>query len=209
MTGVTGNNAKRMAARRREMRRAEGAVLRDFMTALTQGDLTLLSAATRQIDDHYLWRGAMLAAARLARPSARVQKCFLKGWLAHGDHIRLETGDDGVLVDGLRVLLPAYDGPGLTLYRGDAFRYRCRRTYRLSWSSQRDCGEGFAQDLWQTFEGGSVLLCTDAPAASIFCAPHLLGDDYGEAEYLVDRRRLRTVRVLQRYPQRSLWRSMI
>jgi hypothetical protein len=48
-------------------------------------------------------------------------------------------------------------------------------------------------------------LCAEAPAVSIVCAPHLLGDDYGEAEYLVDRRRLRTVRELKRYPQRSIF----
>jgi hypothetical protein len=107
-----------------------------------------------------------------------------------------------VLADALRVLLPAYAGPGLTLYRGDSCYNRRCRSYGLSWSSERECAASFAQDLWQTFDGGSVLLCTDAPAMSIICAPHRLGDDYGEAEYLVDRRRLGAVHVLQRYPQK-------
>ena len=49
-----------------------------------------------------------------------------------------------------------------------------------------------------------MLLCTEAPAASVICAPHLLGDNYGEAEYLVDRRRLGRVWLLRRYPQKAI-----
>ena len=204
MSDITGDSGRRVAERLREMRRADGFVLRDFTTALTKDDLALLRDVLQQIEARGLWRRAMLSAARLAPLSAVMQQRFLSIWLSNGDHIRQEIMDDGVLVNGLRVLLPAYDGPGRTLYRGDSFYNRRRRTYGLSWSSERDCGESFARGVWQTFDGGSVLLCTDAPAASIVCAPHLLGDDYGEAEYLIDRRRLRTVRLLKRYPQRSV-----
>ena len=52
--------------------------------------------------------------------------------------------------------------------------------------------------------GGSVLLAANVPAEAIICAPHEFGDDYGEEEYLVDRRKLRGVRVLRRYEERAL-----
>jgi hypothetical protein len=58
--------------------------------------------------------------------------------------------------------------------------------------------------MWQTFTGGSVVVVTDAPAEAIICAPALLGDDYGEEEFIVDRRRLRSVRVVTRHPQISI-----
>jgi hypothetical protein len=44
------------------------------------------------------------------------QELFLRLYI-QGDHIRQETSDDLVLIEGLRVLLPAYAGPGIILYR--------------------------------------------------------------------------------------------
>jgi hypothetical protein len=52
--------------------------------------------------------------------------------------------------------------------------------------------------------GGSVLLETLAPAEAIICAPALLDDRYGEKEYIVDRRRLTFVNVIDRFPQLSV-----
>ena len=46
----------------------------------------------------------------------------------------------------------------------------------------------------------SVLLETLAPRDAIVCAPALLGDHYGEIEYVVDRRRLAAVKVIGRFP---------
>jgi hypothetical protein len=190
------------AARMREVRRTEWLALRDFRTALVTGNVELLSSAIQQIEAKGLWRRAMLVAARLGTVPDVIRRSFLQAWLSSGDHIRQETSDDHALADGLRVLLPSYCGPGLTLYRGDSLYNRRRRTYGLSWTAERDCGAAFAQGIWQTFDGGSVLLCTEAPAASVICVPHLLGDNYGEAEYLVDRRRLGRVWLLRRYPQK-------
>ena len=57
--------------------------------------------------------------------------------------------------------------------------------------------------LWQPSRGGSVLLETYAPADVIICAPALLDDRYAEEEYIIDRRRLRAVRVIERFSQRD------
>jgi hypothetical protein len=47
---------------------------------------------------------------------------------------------------------------------------------------------------------GSQIIETLAPAKAIICAPALIDDDDGEAEYVVDWRRLRKVYVLECFP---------
>lgn len=126
---------------------------------------------------------------------------MLQRWIEDGDTIRELAGSDAALIDGLRFCLPVYRGCAVTLYRGDSAFNRRRRTYGMSWSSDRSTAEGFARGVWQAHEGGSVLLKTLAPAEAIFCAPALLGDEFAEGEYLVDRRRLVRVEVLKRFPQ--------
>jgi hypothetical protein len=106
------------------------------------------------------------------------------------------------LVKALRVLLPAYTGPRLTLYRGDSAWNRRRRSYGLSWTASQAVAEAFADGpLWRSCQGGSVLLQADVPPEAIICGPSLLANRYGEEEYLVDRRHLRSVAVLRRYTE--------
>jgi hypothetical protein len=103
------------------------------------------------------------------------------------------------LVKALRVLLPPYSGPGLTLYRGDSAWNRRRRSYGLSWSDTLDTAASFAEGpFWRSAQGGSVLLRAEVPAEGIICAPALMDNGHGEDEYLVDRRHLRRVTMLQR-----------
>ena len=49
-----------------------------------------------------------------------------------------------------------------------------------------------------------MLLRTIAPPEAIVCSLAVLGDEYGEQEYLVDRRRLGRVEVVRRFPQRPI-----
>jgi hypothetical protein len=56
---------------------------------------------------------------------------------------------------------------------------------------------------WRTFDGGSVLLKTVAPPDAIVCAPALHDESWGESEYLVDRRKLAKVEVIERFAQIS------
>jgi hypothetical protein len=78
----------------------------------------------------------------LAKHSAPVElrTRFVAAWIESGDHIRCEIGDDPVLIDGLRALLPPYVGDPVRLYRGDSAWNRRRRTYGVSWTTNIDCG---------------------------------------------------------------------
>jgi hypothetical protein len=112
------------------------------------------------------------------------------------------VNDDLVLFDVLRRFLPPYTGPAVELFRDDTMVNHLQQTYGMSWSADRSAAVSYANDLRRACDGGSVLLQTAAPADAIICAPHVLGAIRpAEAEYVVDRRQLRRVTVLQRYSQ--------
>jgi len=135
---------------------------------------------------------------RLAAVSKMAQEAFLQIWMEDGDLIRSEVCDDRVVMDALWVLLPRYDGPGLTLYRGDGMANRKHRSYGLSWTRERDVGLAYAASRRSRYTDGTVLLSTFAPPEAIICAPFLHDNRFEECEYVVDRRRLNKVSVEQR-----------
>jgi hypothetical protein len=172
-----------------------------FVDATKRGDrATLVNLVGRINCADNGWKQVLQRLAKLDRVKPDMQRAWLQIHIHYGDHVRLEVGDDLLMIRALRVLLPPYRGPAVTLFRGDSFSNRCRRTYGLSWTSERAVAEDFANgDLRADIGGGSVLLQTLAPADAIICAPHRLDNRYGENEYLVDRRRLGCVTVLQRF----------
>ncbi|WP_050898697.1 hypothetical protein [Nitrospirillum viridazoti] len=176
----------------------------EYADAARAGDIRRLQQAAIEVDGHGAWRLAFQRCARLQVVPDITRVHFLEQWVTRGDDLRDRVNDDSLLLGGLRVLLPRYAGPPVTLYRGDRAFNRRRRSYGMSWSTARDVAEGFARGEHQTSVGGSVLLETFAPPDAIICSPAMLGDDMEEAEYLVDRRRLTGVRVIERFPQRSV-----
>jgi hypothetical protein len=119
-----------------------------------------------------------------------------------GDSLRQEVGDDLILCDALRVLLPPYKGPApLRVYRGEQAFNRKRRTYGLSWSRDREVATSFANGFTRYAEGGSVLLEANAPRPAIIS---IIGSWRNEKEVIIDRRKLNEVRVLARYPQKNI-----
>jgi hypothetical protein len=187
-------------------RKAKQAV-RDFVQGAATGNLECMAESFDALDygecDGGGWACAMRAAGRLMSVPPATQEFFLSIYIQHGDHIRGE-GDDLALINGLRVLLPKYNGPAMYLYRGESFRNRSRRTYGLSWSANADVARAFAEtDMYRMAGGGSVLLETLSPPDAIICAPALLNDRYAENEFIVDRRRLLTVKVVDRFPSLS------
>lgn len=187
-----------------EMRRLERSVVHDFIQAVRTGNTELCWQSIEAMDKYAPWRWPAVMRAVTKSPCApdEFREWFLAQWVGNGDHIRQEVGNDLVLADGLRAMLPRYTGPSVMLYRGEGAQNRRRRAYGLSWSVAAEAARAFASSgMYRTSVGGSVLLETLAPAVAIICAPAALDNRYGEDEYLVDRRRLRTVRVLERYSQ--------
>jgi hypothetical protein len=131
------------------------------------------------------------------------RELVLSLWIRSGDGWRDDVNNDLLLIDVLRNLMPPYRGGEIRLFRGDSVFNRRRRTYGMAWTSDPVVAESFADSRALMYQDGGVLLETFAPPNAIICVPHdHIEDEWhaGEAEYLVDRRRLGEVRVVKRYP---------
>jgi hypothetical protein len=80
-------------------------------------DLKRMASRFEQ-SDYGGWTAAMRRVGRLESVPRRTQTFFLNAYLDHGDDIRSGC-EDLALCDGLRVLLPAYRGKAMKLYRGN------------------------------------------------------------------------------------------
>ena len=70
------------------------------------------------LTEHKLWTEAAAGIARLDAVHRDAQHVFLNTWKRVGYLLRGYVGDDDAFFAMLRKLLPAYDGPAQTLYRG-------------------------------------------------------------------------------------------
>src|SRR5688572_28941339 len=112
-----------------------------------------------------------------------------------------QVGDNLVFVSALRLLLPAYEGPTLTLLRGDSYWNWERRSYGASWSAHREVAKSDALQARRVL-GGSVLLQASAPPEAIVFAP---ASGHGhEQRHMVDRRLLHEVTVVERLPDATI-----
>jgi hypothetical protein len=182
-------------------RRQDRVVARAFARACLCGDVSEFCEYVDALNDLTIdgWRHAFKAVAKGRRPNSQIQKMFLRVWI-ESKSIQRRVGDDRVCLDALRLLCPRYQGASVRLFRGDSFENRCHRTYGIAWSADRDTAMRFAREPWHNGrKGGSVLLETLAPREAIISSTHLIGDHYGEQEYLLDRRRLKSVKVIDRY----------
>ena len=198
--------APEVAAQRRERR----LFALDFIAALKADDVEeaakvfadkLLSSGDLDKTFHQIARSGVAA-------SERFRSGFLEFFMSFGDSLRSEVNDDLALLDVLRLLLPRYLGPPMILFRGQQALSSRERSYGTSWSESKEVADAYAQTgLCRASKSGSVLLRTQAPTQAIICAICDHADDrYHEKEFIVDRRRLAKVNVLERYPRQERFR---
>lgn len=185
---------------RREWRTQQRLAVQWFLSAAAATDVNLFCHYCAMVDNWNAWLPALRGYIRAAQPAApQIREYFIQAYLEHGAGIRIAVLNDLILADAYRLLLPPYSGPGLRLYRGDSARNRRNRTYGLAWSADINVARSFAEETWVKKEGDSVLLETDAPSNAIICAPGEHDDRFAEAEYIVDRRRLKSIKVIDRF----------
>jgi hypothetical protein len=189
----------------RAFRRDERAAISDFAEAVRNEDIARLLRAADKNETLGTWTKALRVVSRLPGTSPMFRRSFLQVWLEHGDAMRqqvhCENRGDLALLDALHVLLPPYIGPGLTLFRGERACNRRYRRYGPSWTSDSDVAKAFALDAHRYAQDDGVVLATEAPAQAIISAPFQIDNSYCEAEYVVDRRLLKRVHVIDRLPR--------
>ncbi len=201
MTVSDRGTAAWMRARLANERRRSQAAAASFISAIRSADGPALLASTGAMQHTFDgWSLGLGAAGKLTGVTDASRRVFLDFWVEVGDSIRNESPGDLVLIRALRALLPPYRGVGLRLYRGEGARNRRRRTYGMSWSASKTVAYEFASLNRRFYQGGTYVLESEVPADAIICAPSVEGGENGnEHEYVVDRRFLGRVRVLERF----------
>lgn len=184
---------------RQEYRRAKEAAAA-FRDATVAGDAEAFYRALEAVDITGCWQEAFRGLAGAGAPAA-FRRRFMAVWQQDGDTLRSSVTDDAALATGLRALLPPYRGGDVILYRGEGFPNRRRRTYGLSWTSDIRVARAFAESRAAIYQGGAVLLKTFAPAEAVISRTPGRSERFGyEAEYIVDRRLLKEVSAVERFP---------
>ncbi len=189
-------NALRLALE--ELYRAD--VRKRLVAGATTGDVDAFLGAAAQLTWSGGWADALRALVPLGTVADAIRSAFQHVWdssVSQEFGLRRTmtydlSGQDQLLVDGLRLLLPEIDQTPLTLFRVQSLAdYRAGRI-GVWWDGDRSS----ALSLWLTtsaareHDGRAVLLTTEAPAEAIVTGQP---DEFG---VVVDPRLLGSVRAL-------------
>jgi len=161
--------AKLVAQRQSEAKEA----VNNFILGATNGNMHLFSSGLDGLGKRGAWVAGFRKLVRTGGVHPNIKDKFADIWVMWGDSLRNEINDDLLLIDAMRLLLAPYEGPAVTVYRGDSAHNRRRRTYGISWSSSLDVARDFAVSGCRYYDGGSVLIKALAPADAIVYAPAL------------------------------------
>ncbi len=159
-----------------------------------------LEAALNKVETASFWRATITAMIQIGKPHPEISTGFHTLWTERGGSIREQAKNDDLLRDALRILLPAYVGPGLKLYRGESVDRWKARTYGFAWTDKIDIARMFARGLNAMAGQGGVLLSADAPTEAIIAGHNEHTIHLGEYEYVVDWRQVRGITPLERFP---------
>jgi hypothetical protein len=176
----------------------------ELEVALQENDHdSLLIDILPTIDANWCWPDAMRRIANMnCKVNPQMRLLMYRVWSHHGDYIRPMVSDDLLLIRALRKLLPAYGGGPKKLYRGESAENRKNQTYGLSWTPRKTIARGYCS--YNQAYAPSVLLMTVAPPEAIIVGVRKAYDDYGDHEYLVDRRYLNRVEVVEKHHAKAL-----
>jgi hypothetical protein len=198
--GVNASERDRIKLEIREhqrlQRRTDKRVALAFVEACKAGDAERVYNLAEHLGEGTLngWRQAIRNIAReITEVSPEVRDAFLAYWVQHkGFGIR---EDHRALRIVARVLMPPYSGPAMRLYRGACIKEWRHRIYGFSWTSNIEVARSFAQN-YSYVPGGNLVMETVAPRKAILCA---VGAE--EDEYIIDRKLLKGLTVVQRYSE--------
>jgi hypothetical protein len=171
----------------------------DFVRAIVSGDPKEINFCLYEARKRSILKPLFQELAVTPSPPLPSKYAFHIALVTQGRWLRETLGDDALLLDVLVNLLPGYSGPPVELFRGEMWSNHETQSYGVSWTTDRSMAEMFARGLNRCPQTGGVLLRTVAPASAILAAPNDHSRYLGELEYIVDRRALTQVEVLERY----------
>jgi hypothetical protein len=177
----------------------------DFAFAITSGDDRVINFCLYVARKRNILVPLFETLIKQTAPSMQTREAFHQAWIEQGLYIREDFAVDPLLPDVLRNFLPGYSGAPVELFRGERGSNHEARAYGVSWTSKRDIAQMFARGLNLCPQTGSVVVHAVAPACAILAAPRpdATGSKLEESEYVVDRRALGVIDVLERYPPRD------
>ncbi len=183
----------------KELDHAKMVAVRSFLSAVSVYDVEGIKDGLISMDTFCCWRDFFLLARKAKSICLDSRYFFARFWCEYGDTIRNEVGDDSVLISGLWKLLPSYHGRPRTLYRGCSMISRKHRSYGPSWTSDLIVAKSYAINFHKMSGDPSVLIKTIAPPDAIVCEVSCYCESFEEDEFIVDRRRLHAVDVIDRF----------
>lgn len=168
----------------------------------TSGIAAISAAGFSLLNHRKLLALAMGAVGEIEEdPHPRAQQRFVRTWSGiTGSMLRQFTCNDEAFFSGLRVLLPAYDGPAQTLYRGQLFDdppgvswtldyYRTAMKFALYGDKTVPKGADILQDIpgLPLRKGKGFILQATVPAQHIISAP-CMHKGGCESEFVIDPR---------------------
>lgn len=117
------------------------------------------------------WSAFVFNLKKTGTCTPELQEAFHLMWVESGHRIRARVRNDRKLLKVMRTLLPAYEGEGQWLYRGESIdRYRSGKL-GFCWTNDQSVAAMFARGLNNVGSGG-VLLKAWAPASAILADIH-------------------------------------
>lgn len=145
------------------------------------------------------WKLEAQRLLRLPEFSDEVVKVFHTTWTEGAHHIREQIGDDKQLVQLLRHILPSYNGPPMTLFRGENLERWRTGTIGPCWTPQIETARMFGSGLNAVGDGG-ILLKALCPSQSIISTPSEHSRCLDEEEFTIDPSMLSGIEALECYP---------
>jgi len=174
--------------------------LGDFVSAILSGGRNEMSFCIREAGRRGFAVDLFERLATVPRPPIAKRVEFHSAWIVEGFRIRRNMATDEPLLDALVNMLPGYTGPAVELFRGEQVINRAARTYGPSWTAERRVAQMYGADINCCPVLGGLLLRTVASAIAILAAPNNHSRFLGEYEYVVDRRKLSEIQMIEKYP---------
>lgn len=178
----------------------DSALVTRLWSEIERDDLGAVQGSLVELSQSSAWRALARSLPKELTVSPQIKSIFHTCWTERGHHVRQDIGDDRLLAEMLRTLLPRYRGPQLMLYRGESLA-RWRLNYvGLCWTTDVKIAQMFGRGLNAVKPHGGILLASIVPGNAIIAAPGLHSEWLGEAEYVVDPSRMTNIEEITFFP---------